>query len=168
MAMESKILYEIHYTIQWPLLIPVFFCIICSSLLVKIVKSSKKQGRNDDKTQVIFLVFALIFDLIIISIVLPDQVRMFDSTIGAYWRGEYLTVEGYVEDFHPMPWSGHDDESFTIDHVRFSYSDYTVSWGYHNARSHGGVITGNGQHLKIGYTSYQWLGNVILYIEELP
>ena len=27
---------------------------------------------------------------------------------------------------------------------------------------------GDGQHLRIGYTAYSWLGNVIVYMEELP
>ena len=44
----------------------------------------------------------------------------------------------------------------------------SYSWDYHNAWSHGGVITGNEQHLKIRYVNYERLGNVILFIEELP
>ena len=30
----------------------------------------------------------------------------------AYARGEYETVEGPVSNFHPMPYSGHENESF--------------------------------------------------------
>lgn len=45
---------------------------------------------------------------------------------------------------------------------------YQVVEGYHNAKSHGGVITGNGHHLKIGYVYYNSaMGNIIVYIEEL-
>ncbi len=37
--------------------------------------------------------------------------------------------------------------------------------GYHNAKSHGGVIKGDGQYLKIGYV-YYGNENIIVYIEE--
>ncbi len=39
--------------------------------------------------------------------------------------------------------------------------------GYHNAKSHGGVIKGDGQYLKIGYV-YYGNENIIVYIEEYP
>ena len=31
----------------------------------------------------------------------------------------------------------------------FAYGDYSVQFGYHTSRAHGGVITGDGQHLRI-------------------
>lgn len=79
-----------------------------------------------------------------------------------------------MESFHPMPETGHDTEHFEINGVYFEYSDFTVQQGYHNARSLGGVITGDGQHLRIGFitmdstTGNQMLDNVIVYIEDLP
>ena len=106
--------------------------------------------------------------------VLVDQVDQYNKIVVAYQKGDYQIVEGYVENFHPMPASGHDSEHFEIDGVYFEYSDYRVQQGYHNARSNGGVITGDGQHLRIGYivmdsiTGNQMLDNVIVYIEELP
>jgi hypothetical protein len=30
----------------------------------------------------------------------------------AFQNGQYSVVEGTVEDFHPMPYEGHDDECF--------------------------------------------------------
>lgn len=83
----------------------------------------------------------------------------------AYKQGEYQIVEGYVENFVPMPYTGHSHESFEVNGVSFSYSDYSVQSGHHNAKSHGGVITGDGQHLKIGYIHYnETYGNIIVYI----
>jgi hypothetical protein len=38
--------------------------------------------------------------------------------------GRYETVEGTIEDFHPMPKNGSSNESFTISGRHFSYSDY--------------------------------------------
>ena len=95
------------------------------------------------------------------------EISSYNKIVGAYKSGDYEIVEGFVEDFKPMPYEGHSDESFEINGVKFSYSDYSIGTGYNNAKSHGGVITGNGQHLKIGYIK-ELNGNVIVYIEQLP
>ena len=74
-----------------------------------------------------------------------------------------------VENFDPMPYEGHANETFEINGVKFSYSDYIVHPGYNNTKSHGGVIKENGQHLKIGYVYLnETYGNIIVYIEQLP
>ena len=62
----------------------------------------------------------------------------------------FQTVEGVVEDFVPQPHSGHAMESFKVAGISFRYSDYHVSTGYHQSRSHGGVIA-PGLHVRIGY-----------------
>ena len=72
----------------------------------------------------------------------------------------------YVSDFDPMQYEGHKQESFVLSNVKFDYSDDEYNIGYHTAASRGGVITGNGQHLKIRYVR-QFGKNIILYIEEL-
>ena len=91
---------------------------------------------------------------------------MYTKVVGAYKDGEFMIVEGYVENFDPMPYGGHSEESFEINNVTFSYSDYTIQPGYNNSKSHGGVIEGNGQHLKVGYVDYYGT-NIIVYIEQL-
>ena len=55
-------------------------------------------------------------------------------------RGNCAVVEGVVENFHPMPKSGHDTERFEVNGVGFSYSDYIMSAGFNNTASHGGPI----------------------------
>jgi hypothetical protein len=79
------------------------------------------------------------------------------GTGGAYLRaraarsaGAFQTVEGEVEDFVPQPYSGHAYESFRVAGVPFRYSDYVVTAGYHQTRSHGGVIE-PGLRVRIGY-----------------
>ncbi|MBQ4348295.1 MAG: hypothetical protein IJC79_01595 [Clostridia bacterium] len=82
---------------------------------------------------------------------------------------EVYVVEGYVEKYHPMPYEGHDTEHFEIDGVYFEYSDYIIMNGYNISASHGGVITRNGQHLKIKYVTNEFgdlIENIILYIAE--
>ena len=49
-------------------------------------------------------------------------------------------VEGVVQDFVPAPFGGHQDESFRVDSVHFSYSDYVLNGGFNTTRSHGGPI----------------------------
>ena len=67
-----------------------------------------------------------------------------------------------------MPSDGKNHETFEINGVEFSYSDYNTQAGYNNTKSHGGAITGNGQHLKIRYVYFnETYGNIILYIEEI-
>lgn len=85
-------------------------------------------------------------------------------------NNDVFVVEGYVENFHPMPYEGHDTEHFEINGVHFEYSDYTISNGYHKSASHGGVITQNGQYLKVKYVVEEfeeYNENIILYIAEI-
>jgi hypothetical protein len=50
------------------------------------------------------------------------------------------TVEGPVQNFHPMPAAGHDTEHFDVQGIAFSYSDYIVTAGFNTTSSHGGPI----------------------------
>lgn len=76
-----------------------------------------------------------------------------------YARGDYATVEGQVSNFHPMPYSGHENEAFSVNGVQFSYSDYVVSPCFSNTASHGGPIR-EGLRVRIAYS-----GNCILKLE---
>jgi hypothetical protein len=49
-------------------------------------------------------------------------------------------AEGVVTDFIPMPVTGHAMESFTVNGVKFRYSDYIITAGFNNTASHGGPI----------------------------
>ncbi len=86
-------------------------------------------------------------------------------------NGDIHCVEGYIENFHPMPYEGHDVEHFEIDGIYFEYTDYEIMNGYNQTSSHGGVITENGQYLKIKYIESTYDSgegrNIILYIAEI-
>ena len=77
----------------------------------------------------------------------------------SYEQGDFKVVEGIVENFDPMPQSGHKMESFTIKGVRFEYSDFVVTPGFNNATSLGGPIK-EGLPVRISY-----IGNTILKLE---
>ncbi|MBA3834001.1 MAG: hypothetical protein H0X34_19350 [Chthoniobacterales bacterium] len=55
-------------------------------------------------------------------------------------RNRCEVVEGVVEQFDPMPYTGHRDESFVVADHRFHYSDYEVTAGFNQSTSHGGPI----------------------------
>lgn len=77
---------------------------------------------------------------------------VYSGFIKAYKTGQYEIVEGLVQDFHPMPYSGHEDECFRVEDARFCYSDYTVEPGFRQSASHGGPIR-EGLPVRIAYLS---------------
>lgn len=174
----NTVLYEASSKTHLFKLFPAFFAVIFAVVMILIMptvirKSYEKKGVDINIKPVrAFCRFAMAFVFLWCVLGFGGQWNMHNKIIGAYQRGEYQTVEGYVENFDPMPYEGHMDESFEINGVKFAYSDYSTQPGYNNAKSHGGVITGDGQHLKIGYVRYSFLDgnyeNIIVYIEEIP
>ena len=171
----STVLYEATSKFDYTILtIPII--IIVALLLFPIVTKNyfeekyaqHPSERFDPRFVKQFCLVGVVFVSAVTMIVLVVQLSMYHRTVGAYKRGDYQIVEGYVENFDPMPYSGHEHETFEIGGVKFSYSDYDHQPGYNNARSHGGVISGNGQHLKIGYVYLnETYGNIIVYIEQI-
>ena len=159
----TSVLYEASFKFSIFYLIPIVMILI---FLIIIKRNYVGKGISFGK---IFSIFALVFVVILSIVVFVFQADIYNKTVGEFKKGNYEIVEGYVENFQPMPFEGHSDESFDINGVSFFYSDYSIQPGYNNAKSHGGVITGDGQHLKIGYVYYDDIyGNIIVYIEELP
>ena len=70
-------------------------------------------------------------------------------------------VEGPVEHFIPMPYSGHADESFSVSGVQFRYSDFGATDAFNNTSSHGGPIDKD-SYVRICYDPS---GNKILRLE---
>jgi hypothetical protein len=87
-------------------------------------------------------------------LVLPPSWTIYHDHLRAQEQlrsGDCEIVEGTVEQFHPMPYHGHSLESFTVNGVRFSYSDFDDSKpGFNNTESHGGPIH-SGMHVRIHY-----------------
>lgn len=170
----NTVLYEASTKAQLFKLFPAFFAVIFAVVLTILMpslirKSYEKRGIDINIKPVrVFCCFIMVFILLWCVLGFGGQWNMHNKIIGAYERGEYQTVEGYVENFDPMPYTGKTNESFEINGVKFAYSDYSMQPGYNNAKSHGGVITGNGQHLKIHYVYLNDThGNIIVYIEEI-
>jgi hypothetical protein len=60
------------------------------------------------------------------------------------------TVEGPVERFVPMPYTGHGVESFSVGGAAFEYSDFIVTDGFNNTSSHGGPVRAD-SYVRICY-----------------
>lgn len=128
-----------------------------------------KTQEEYDRYQKLFFRLFFVSAALFFALDIFVSVNQYQKTVGAYRRGEYEVVEGYVENFEPRPWGQRGDESFEIDGVTFFYSNIQFTQGYNKTKAQGGVITGDGQHLKIGYVFLnKYDGNVIVYIEELP
>lgn len=167
----GKLLYEAGFRLEFGQLIP-FILLIIIFLFPRIMRKYVEATNVTVNMRYvhIFCRYAFVFVLVLALVTTSFQINMYNKTVGAYRKGDYKIAEGYVENFVPMPYEGRgNEESFEINGVKFSYSDYSIQSGYHNSKSHGGVIQGNGQHLRIGYVYYNEIyGNVIVYIEQLP
>lgn len=166
--MMNRILYECHFEFSPVMLVPLVLMIGILLMPSLLKHDSLKRGEHINlklvKKICYCMLFYVVFDGVISTYMLFDMYR---KTAIAYQKGDYQIVEGYVENFDPMPYGGHQYETFEIKDIKFQYSDYTIMVGYHNAKSHGGVINGNGQYLIIGYVRYNG-ANIIVYIEEVP
>lgn len=168
----NRVLYETSYHLRAGYLIFIFMLIgiiLFPSILKRFSKANFTEGKiafakGFLRAAFAFVVFCLAFSLIL-------DMDMGKKIVGAYNRGDYQIVEGYVENFHTVPFMGKGNESFDINGVPFFYSTGVIHPGYRKTKANGGVITGDGQHLRIGYVTYNFnssLGNIIVYIEELP
>ena len=85
-----------------------------------------------------------------------------------YENGDYLTVEGFVEELTVAEYPDKGGDCFTLDGVTFAYAsgDLTLQ-GYRKEAQRGGAVTREGQYLVIRYVSDpRTETNHILYIAE--
>jgi hypothetical protein len=113
------------------------------------------QGRARRVFSWIYFLFSLLWTGFAFSNVLLE----YETVKSVLNERRYSVVEGPVANFVPMPYTGHGQESFTVNGHRFSYSDYIVTSGFNNTASHGGPIR-EGLYVRITY-----YGNLILRLE---
>lgn len=105
-----------------------------SPQLLKKLNFQKTQGET--KYQKFFRFFFLAFALFWTGTALISTYGEYSSLRDA----DCKIVEGKVENFDPMPYSGHKDETYSVKGVTFSYSDYGVTNGFNHTASHGGPV----------------------------
>lgn len=126
---------------------------------VFLIKFGPKLDRNKNRKDIrltfaispkllgwFFVVFASLWTLIAFG----STYSSYRELLEAYRTGRYSVVEGIVEDFHPMPYGGHQSECFRVAKERFCYSDYAVSPAFNQSASHGGPIRA-GLPVRISY-----------------
>lgn len=171
----EKILYEYSFNIK-DFLSLFIFLIVGAGFLINSFSLVKSEPQTNARERFIdnffkyagFVIGPLMIGLFILSAA-STAIDHFEYK-NALKNDDVYVVEGYVENFHEMPYEGHDTEHFEINGVRFEYTDYVITNGYHKTASYGGVITKNGQHLKIKYVVEEYEEetiNVILYIAEI-
>ena len=124
----NNILYEATSKFDFSILAIPAIMIIGMLIFPLIIKKSYK-GKDIKLTIKIVKLFCLsgiLFVALLSTVALIAQLNMYNKIVGAYSRGEYQIVEGYVENFKPMPYEGHANETFEINGVKFSYSDYNI------------------------------------------
>lgn len=82
-----------------------------------------------------------------------------------YQRGEYQVVTGTIDDFRSMPSTGKGSETFRVDAVDFSVSDFDMTSGFHTTTYSGGLLR-EGLAVRIAYYPYRGR-NVILRLEVM-
>ena len=158
----NRVLYEVNSIWNFnglPLIILEIGIFICTFILplLKGVVIEKTDRRK------IGIGSPNIFTLVIV-IALIISVKGYAGTVIQYKRGDFIEIEGAVEEYHFTSKGRFPVETFTLDGVAFKCPDGV--WGYRPSRENGGVVRGNGQHLRIRYIPNKD-EKVIVYIEQL-
>jgi hypothetical protein len=132
------------------------------SCLLYVINDKRKNKNATRDTVYIFrdiylLFFSVLFLVLSILCIIiafgPDDSNVeLNKLKEAYNNGNYEIVEGIVTNFDPMPYGGHKQETFDVNGIGFSYSDYDNDRRrtFKNTRSHGGPIYA-GAYVKIFY-----------------
>lgn len=155
----NKILYEVNFTGNIQSWLGMIWGII---ILVVWVATQRKNGRIKEGDRIAITI-------IIIVVIAINSIGVVVGCVGTlipYKNGHYVEIEGVVQDYYSNLGSTRGTiESFTLDGVKFECSDGNI-WGYAPNRKNGGVIFGNGQHLRIRYIPKS-SENTIVYIEQM-
>lgn len=137
--MDLRTAYEITlFNIDWTVYLFIAVTIIISSIFWK-EKNKKK-----------FFIFWYCGWLLIAGVGITFAIKDHFQHLQWLNKGYYEVIEGPVTDFIPMPYTGHQLESFSVNGVNFEYSDYVINGGFNKTSSHGGPIY-EGRWVRISY-----------------
>lgn len=131
-------------------LTPLIFLIVGLGISWFNIKYNKSTSPKKRFTIVFGFIFGG-FGLVMLLLTVPGSLADQHQTKRIFENKEYKVVQGRIQNFHPMPYSGHDVESFSVNGVYFEYSDYMLVYGFNNTVSHGGPLKGNGQQVRLSY-----------------
>lgn len=136
------------------MLIPAAGCLLLGYIYFKGIRKYKK------------ITITLGFAAIILSTVAASLEYMeYSDLVEKIETNQVETTEGKIENYKALDTTNHGAfESFTVNGIKFAYSDYHKVAGYHHACTYGGVICKNDQQVKLSY--YEEAGlNYIVKIE---
>jgi hypothetical protein len=130
----------------------IIFMVIGIAGLVLVIKFRNKLTVAFFHWKLLLIFFSVwtVFTIFWTALVLPSTLGEYLTLRNVLISNEFKTVEGIVSNFHPMPYEGHEEETFTVQGIRFSYSDYIATNAFNNTKSHGGPID-EGKAVKIDY-----------------
>ncbi len=159
---------------NWGSVLIVLFALLVYVVLAKVYIAEKKYirqhapGHSKWPARIGLSIIAVINTVGIAFVIVlavwgyQSTVQEYETVVEGYHRGEYLVVEGEVENFSAMPKAGHGTESFTVKGVDFEYTFYEVRYSYHQPLVEGGVIEGDGQYVRIGYLEFDGQNHIVL------
>jgi hypothetical protein len=123
--------------------------------------------KRKKKLSILTFKFFLLVGALMFSLYLGYyEIYNFIITKRLFKNEKYQRVEGYVKNFVPMPFGGHQAESFEVEGIKFQYSDYDDSdYGFTRTKSHGGPID-SGKYVRISYIrDARMENNIIIKLE---
>jgi hypothetical protein len=146
---------------NWPFAAGGLLFVLIGAFLVKNRRNLPTMfpGGMGPKAASAFAYVFLVFSAILTTVAFTTTRRAYVTIRDAIQKGEAEIVEGRVDNFVPMPYTGHAMERFSVCEVPFSYSDYVVTAGFNNTSSHGGPIR-SGLWVRLSY-----VGNTIARLE---
>ncbi|MDB5708950.1 MAG: hypothetical protein JWL96_1020 [Sphingomonas bacterium] len=123
------------------------------SLLIpeKVRNSAFYRGPKGAAAKVFGIAFFLLTGLISVYFAV-DHFQQKVAYQVAQRKGQLSFAEGCLQNFHPMPQSGHDTERIDVAGHHFSYSDFDASSpAFNNSEAYGGPIHADSA-VKIWYT----------------
>ena len=145
-------------TYWWLPIIGLVAAVVSIVILVGLITNKIKSRLFQTRQQAVILSVVISVFSLILSVSSGLFIYYQHQRILSLIRQEQV-VEGRVENFAPMPYEGKALESFTVDGIKFEYSDFVLSPGFNNTASHGGPIR-EGLQVRIHYVD-----NVILKLE---
>lgn len=142
-------------------IIPLILAGICVLIFFIVLNFYKKRPINRNYGYIIGVISFCILLLFVYFENKPFIKSKDDFLNKIIEKKEFNIVEGEIENFHPMPYEGHDMESFTVKGIYFEYSDFVFNYGFNNTSSHGGPIKNNGQEVRLSYFNKDGLNHII-------
>ena len=103
--------------------------------------------------------------IIVSLLVAISQYIEYKQIVNQIEKGDIQSEQGKISKYRPIDLTNHGSlESFSINGIKFAYSDYHRIPGYHHACKNGGVICKEGQEIRLFYYTKKNVNYIIFLI----